>query len=82
MVSAHNSFSLPAPGATSSPKLIVLTQNSASDKEETCSMMNLKLEGSLSDILVMKSHYPEPRIPCYKWVSEKDTMKAAETARV
>ena len=82
MVSAHNSSFLLAPGTISSPKLIVLTQNSASDKEAACSMINLKLDGSLSDILAMKSHYPEPRILCYKWVSEKDKMKAAGTARV
>ena len=38
----------------------------------------LKLDGSRSGILAMKSHYPESRIPCHKWVPEEDIMKAAK----
>lgn len=44
-------------------------------------MMDLKLDGSLSDILAMKSHYPESRIPCYKWVPKVESMKAAKIVK-
>ena len=51
-------------------------------KNKTDSRSCFKLDGSLSGILAMKSHYPEARIPCHKWVPEKDIMKAAKTATV
>ena len=38
-------------------------------------MMYVKLDESLSDILAIKSHYPEPRILCYKWEPKDDIMK-------
>ena len=40
-------------------------------------MIDLKLDGSISDILAMTS---EPRMACCKWVTEKCIIKAAETA--
>ncbi len=51
-------------------------------KNKTDSRSCLKLDGSLSGILAMKSHYPESRIPCHKWVPKEDIMKAAKTATV
>ena len=51
-------------------------------KHETESCSCLMLNGQLYDILAMKSHYTESRIPCLKWVPEEDIMKAATTATV
>ena len=48
-------------------------------KNKTDSRSSLKLDGTLSSILAMKSKYPESRKPCFKWEPDKEIIKSAKS---
>ena len=45
-------------------------------KNKTDSHSSLKLDGTLSSILAMKSRFQESVVPCYKWQPEEECEKA------
>ena len=49
-------------------------------KNKTDSRSSLKLGGTLSSILAMKSKYPESRTSCFKWESDNEIIKCANSA--
>ena len=52
-------------------------------KNETNSRSSMKLDGTLSNLLSMKLHYPETTTPCQKWNPEKELLKnSKKEARV
>ena len=49
-------------------------------KDKTGSRLCLKLDGTLSSILAMKSMYPESSVPCHRWKPDDSILKAAKSA--
>ena len=49
-------------------------------KNKTDSLSSLKLDGTLSSILAMKSRFQESVVPCYKWQPEEEVLKNAKKA--
>ena len=49
-------------------------------KNKTDSHSSLKLDGTLSSILAMKSKYPESRTPCFKWEPDNEIINCAKPA--
>lgn len=49
-------------------------------KNKTESRSCLKLDGTLSSILAMKSKYPESSVPCHRWKPDDSILKAAKSA--
>ena len=50
------------------------------EKNKTDSRSSLKLDGTLSSILAMKSRFQESVVPCYKWQPEEEVLKNAKKA--
>ena len=49
-------------------------------KNKTDSRSALSLDGTLSNLLSMKLHYPEDSTPCYKWKPEEALIKKGKGA--
>lgn len=49
-------------------------------KNKTDSRSSLKLDGTLSSILAMKSRFQESVVSCYKWQPEEEVLKKAKKA--
>lgn len=49
-------------------------------KNKTDARSSLKLDGTLSSILAMKSRYPESHIPCHKFKPDEEMIKSAKSA--
>ena len=51
-------------------------------KSKIDSRSSLKLDATLSSIFLMKTHYPEATIPCYRWKPDAALLeKSQSTAR-
>ena len=51
-------------------------------KNKTDSRSRLKLDGTLSSILTLKSRYPESNTPCFKWKPDDNILGRAKSATV
>ena len=51
-------------------------------KNKTDSRSNLKLDGTLSSILAMKTTYPESSTPCYKWKPDDEVLTNSKKSTV
>lgn len=49
-------------------------------KNKTESRASLKLEGTLSNLLAMKLHYPEQVTPCFQWVPSEALLDSSKKA--
>jgi hypothetical protein len=49
-------------------------------KNKTDSRSSMKLDGTLSNLMSMKLHYPETTTPCHKWNPEEELLKNSKKA--
>ena len=51
-------------------------------KNKTGAILSLKLDGTLSSILAMKSKYPESAVPCHRFQPDSAMIKSAKSVRL
>ena len=49
-------------------------------KNKSLERSSMKLDGTLSSILSMKTMYPESSVPCYLWKPSDDILKTSKRA--